>query len=59
MKYILNKTPSQKAKEICYLFGKENAEIYCNEKIYFFSNSKLKYFTDRLNYWNKVKSKLK
>ena len=52
-------TPTQKAKEICYLFGKENAEIYCNEKIYFFSNSNLKYFIDRFNYWNKVKTKLK
>ena len=51
-------TPTQKAKEISYLFGKENAEIYCNEKIYFFSNSNSKYFIDRLNYWNKVKAKL-
>ena len=59
MKYILNKTPCQKAKEICFLFGKENAEIYCNEKIYFFSNSNSKYFIDRLNYWNKVKTKIK
>lgn len=59
MKRILNKTPYQKAKEICYLFGKVNAEIYCNEKIHFFSNSNLKYFIDRLNYWKKVKTKLK
>ena len=50
MKYILNKTPTQKAKEICYLFGKDNAETYCNDKIDFFNKSFNKVFIDRLNY---------
>ena len=59
MTNIFNKTPCQKAKELCHLFGKDNAETYCNEKIHFFSNSNLKYFIDRFNYWNKVKTKLK
>lgn len=58
MKHILNKTPCQKAKELCYLFGKDNAETYCNEKIDFFNKSFNKVFVDRLNYWKKVKNKI-
>ena len=56
---IYNETPNQKAKSLIYLFGKENAKIYCNEKIEFFKDVNIKRFIDRFNYWNKVKTKIK